>query len=89
LQTQLTKQGEFIITVESTLDSARCRCCGREIRKSHGRDDWVVVRHLPILDHPVYLRYHPKRYRCERCEGKPTTTQVLSWHESNSTQTTA
>jgi transposase len=89
LQTQLTKQGEFIITVESTLDSARCRCCGREIRKSHGRDDWVVVRHLPILGHPVYLRYRPKRYRCERCEGKPTTTQLLSWHESNSTQTTA
>jgi len=89
LQTQLTKQGEFIITVESTLDSARCRCCGREIRKSHGRDDWVVVRHLPILGHPVYLRYRPKRYRCETCEGKPTTTQLLSWHESNSTQTTA
>jgi len=89
LQTQLTKQGEFIITVESTLSSAHCRRCGREIRKPHGHDDWVMVRHLPILGHPVYLRYRPKRYRCEACEGKPTTTQLLSWHESNSSQTAA
>ncbi len=89
LQTQLTKQGEFIITVESTLDSARCRCCGRQIRKSHGRDDWLLVRHLPILGHPVYVRYRPKRYRCEVCDGKPTTTQLLSWHEPNSSHTTA
>jgi transposase len=88
LQTQITEQGEFIITVESTLSSARCRCCGREIRKFHGQDDWVIVRHLPILGRSVYLRYRPKRYRCEACADKPTTTQQLSWHESNSPQTT-
>ena len=87
LQTQLTKQGEFIITVESTLEGTRCRCCGREIQ-SHGRDEWVLVRHLPILGHPVYLRYRPKRFRCETCDGKPTTTQRLSWQEANSPQTT-
>ena len=68
LQTQLTEQDEFIITVESTLSSASCHCCGREIRKFHGLDDWVVVQHLPILGRPVYLRYRPKRYRCETCE---------------------
>jgi transposase len=88
LQTQITEQGEFIITVESTLTSARCRCCGREIRKFHGHDAWMTVRHLPILGRPVYLRYRPKRYRCETCESKPTTTQQLSWHEPNSPQTT-
>lgn len=88
LQTQITEQGEFIITVESTLTSARCRCCGRELRKFHGHDAWVTIRHLPILGRPVYLRYRPKRYRCETCKGKPTTTQQLSWHEPNSPQTT-
>ena len=88
LQTQITEQGEFIITVESTLSSAYCRCCGREIRKFHGHADWVLVRHLPILGHPVYLRYRPKRYRCETCADQPTTTQRLSWHEPNSPQTT-
>ena len=89
LQTQITEQGECLITVESTLSSARCHRCGREIRKLHGRDTWVTVRHLPILGRPVYLRYRPKRYRCEDCEGHPTTTQQLSWHEPNSPQTTA
>jgi transposase len=88
LQTQITEQGEFIITVESTLACTRCRGCGREIRKRHGHDAWITVRHLPILGRPVYLRYRPKRYRCETCDGKPTTTQQLSWHEPNSPQTT-
>lgn len=89
LQTQLSEHGDFIITVESTLSSTRCHRCGRELRKSHGHDEWVTVRHLPILGRPVYLRYRPKRYRCLACEGHPTTTQRLSWHEPNSPQTTA
>ena len=89
LQTQITEQGEFIITVESTVSSARCRRCGKAIRKFHGYDDWVTVRHLSILGQPVCLRYRPKRYRCEDCAGKPTTTQRLTWHEPNSPQTTA
>ena len=75
LQTQITSQGEFIITVESTLASARCHRCGRELRQFYGLDKWVMVRHLPILGRPVYLRYRPKRYRCKDCDGHPTTTQ--------------
>jgi transposase len=89
LQTQITEQGEFIITLGSTLSSAHCRKCGREIRKFHGLDDWVTVRHLLILGRPVYLRYRPKRYRCEDCPHKPTTMQQLTWHEANRPQTTA
>ncbi len=89
LQTHITEQGEIILTVESTLPRARCRQCGQEIRKFHGHDEWVTVRHLPILGRPVYLRYRPKRYRCEACENKPTTTQRLAWHEPNSPHTTA
>jgi len=89
LQTQLTAQGEYVITVESTLTSAACHRCGRLIRKSYGADDWVTVQHLPILGRPVYLRYRPKRYRCDTCEGRPTTTQQLTWHTPNSPQTNA
>jgi len=88
LQTQITRQGEFIITVESTLSSARCHRRGREIRQFHGLDDWVMVRHLPILGRPVYLRYRPKRYRCDGCDNHPTTTQQLAWHTPNSSITT-
>ena len=89
LQTQLTVQGEYIITIESTLTSAVCHQCGRMIRRSYGTDDWVIVQHLPILGRPVYLRYRPKRYRCDTCEGRPTTTQQLTWHTPNSPQTNA
>lgn len=89
LHTEITKQGEFIISVESTQASTRCRICGREIAKLHGHDDWVMVRHLSILGRPTYLRYRPKRYQCDDCAGKPTTTQRLAWHESNSPHTVA
>ena len=89
LQTQITAHGEFMITVESTLTSARCRRCGRELRRFYGLDKWVTVRQLPILGRPVYLRYRPKRYRCEECDGHPTTTQQLTWHTPNSPHTTA
>jgi transposase len=72
-------QGGWTITVESTLASTHCRKCGRRIREFHGHDDWVEVRHLPIFDQAVFIRYQPKRYRCPYCEGGPTTTQGLRW----------
>jgi hypothetical protein len=61
LQTPITGHGEFLLTVESTLTSARGHCCGREVRKLHGHDAGVTVRHWPILGRPVYLRYRPQR----------------------------
>jgi len=73
-------RGGWTITVESTLETTKCRQCGREINAFHGHDGWVEVRHLPILDQMVFIRYQPKRYRCPYCEGGPTTTQSLSWH---------
>jgi transposase len=84
LRTALGERGELIITIESTKDGTRCRKCGKWIKKSHGRDDWVMIRHLPAFGRPTYLRYRPKRYQCEECEDHPTTTQNLEWHEANS-----
>ena len=84
LQTALGEQGELIITLESTKGGTRCRRCGRWITKFHGRDEWVTIRHLPVFGRPSYLRYRPKRYQCQECEGHPTTTQNLEWHETNS-----
>ena len=42
------------------------------------------IRYLPVFGRPAYLRYRPKRYQCQECEGKPTTTQTLEWYNSNS-----
>lgn len=84
LQTYLSERGEIIITIESTKVGTQCRKCGKWITKLHGRDEWVTIRHLPAFGRPSYLRYRPKRYQCQDCEGHPTTTQRLEWHDANS-----
>jgi len=89
LKTEINKRGEVIIAIESTKKGANCRWCGNWITKSHGYNKWVMVRHLPVFGRPTYLRYRPKRYRCEKCEKKPTTTQRLEWHEKGSPNTMA
>jgi transposase len=89
LRTEINEHGEVIITIESTKGGVRCSRCGHWTEKFHGHDDWVKVRHLPIFDRPTYLRYRPKRYQCEVCEGHPTTTEQLDWANSNGAHTVA
>jgi transposase len=89
LDTQINQNGDYIITIESTLESARCRKCGRVIGKFHGHDDWVTLRHLAILGRQVYVRFRLQPYECLDCDGQPTTTQHVSWHTPNSPNTTA
>jgi len=84
LQTSASERGEIIITIESTKAGTSCRKCGKWITKLHGREDWVTIRHLPVFGRPTYLRYRPKRYQCQACEGSPTTTQSLEWQDANS-----
>jgi transposase len=89
LQTELTKDRELILTVESTLISTICRRCGRTITEPHGLDEPRLLRHLPILGQVVYLRIRPKRFRCPWCQGHPTTTQTLDWYDPNALHTNA
>lgn len=84
LKTEINRAGELIITIESTKKTTNCRRCGKEIHKFHGHDKWVTLRYLPVFGRPTYLRYRPKRYRCEQCDEQPTTTQRVEWHEPKS-----
>ena len=52
--------------------------------KLHGRDEWVTIRHLPAFGRATYLRYRPNRYQCQDCEGHPTTSETLEWHDAKS-----
>ena len=89
LKTEINKRGDVIITIESTKKGTNCRWCGQWTTKSHGYDKWVQKRHLPVFGRPTYLRYRPRRYQCEHCEKKPTTTQRLDWQEKGSPNTMA
>ena len=89
LQTELTKAGELILTIESTLNGTTCRRCGRTITERHGLDQPRLLRHLPILGRVVYLRIRPKRFRCPWCDDHPTTTQQLDWYDPQALHTKA
>jgi transposase len=89
LQTELTKDDELILTIESTLTSTTCRRCGRTITERYGVDEPRLLRHLPILGRVVYLRIRPKRFRCPVCDDHPTTTQQLDWYDPNALHTKA
>lgn len=85
---QVNEYGDYIITVESTRDSAICQHCGKQITNSNGHGREIELRHLPILGHHVYIRLRPKRFECPDCGGK-TTTQKLDWYEFKSPHTKA
>jgi transposase len=89
LQTELTKDGELVLTIESTLTSTTCRRCGGTITERYGVDEPRLLRHLPILGRVVYLRIRPKRFRCPWCDDHPTTTQQLDWYDQGALHTKA
>lgn len=84
---KMNKNGDYIITVESTVDHTHCRQCHRKISKCKGHDRAITLRHLPILGHAVYIRLRPKRFECPYCLTKPRTTQQLSWYKPKSPHT--
>ncbi len=87
LEVSKTDQGHWLIRIESTLSGTTCHQCGRQLTHFHGFDQAIRLRHLPVFDTPVFVEFRPKRYQCHHCEGKPTTTQRLSWHELRSPNT--
>ena len=87
LEVSKTEEGNWLIRVESTLKVTKCRKCDRELTQFHGFDQAIRLRHLPVFEQPVYVEFKPKRYQCPDCQGKPTTTQRLSWHELRSPNT--
>lgn len=89
VSSEMGAKRELILKVESTKGQAICRLCGRETRKYHSRGRAVRLRHLPILGYRVFIEIEPKRYQCESCPDKPTTTEECSWYQSKSPHTRA
>lgn len=89
LEVRQTLKSEWLIRVESVAGGTTCHKCGERITEFHGLDAPLRLRHLPLFEVPVYLELRPKRYRCRRCEGGPTTTEQPSWYQRRSPNTTA
>jgi transposase len=86
---EITKGGDFVITVRRMVEGAHCHRCGRPISKAYGHGRTLPLRHLSILGRTSYIRIRPVRYQCGECPGWPTTTQRLSWYEPRSPHTKA
>jgi transposase len=87
LEVSKTEEGHWLIRIESTLKGTTCHRCGQQIINFHGFDHPIRLRHLPLFNTPVWIEFRPKRYQCHNCNGKPTTTQRLKWHELRSPNT--
>jgi transposase len=89
IETKHTRDGEFIITVESQEKTTICGVCKETIQCNYGQGQALRLRHLPILGQATYLIIRPKRGQCPTCLHNPTTTQQLDWYEQRSPHTKA
>lgn len=81
----IDEKGNIILKVRSKKDYSTCHKCGKPATKPHGKAPKLTIRHLPILDTPVYLVIDPIRYQCEHCDDHPTTTEQYDWADRRST----
>ena len=89
LATEKTRDGKFIITVESRRETTQCGVCKQEIACNYGHSQAVRLRHLPILGQETTIEIRPRRGQCPTCLHNPTTTQTLSWYDQRSPHTKA
>src|SRR6476619_4053916 len=51
------RHGDFVITVQSTVEGTSCHTCGKKVTKVYGYDREITFRHLPILGRKTYIRF--------------------------------
>ena len=78
---------EIFIHVCAIEEKTNCHKCGKEIDKYYAMGQEIKLRHLPILGQTVYIIIKPKRYLCEDCPDRTTTTQKFSWYREKAKAT--
>ena len=69
--------------IESTRSYALCHQCGQRASKFFESGETLRLRHLPICERAVTLYLHTKRYLCQSCSGRLTTTERGSWYDTD------
>lgn len=87
LDIKLISNNTLYIYVNSTKEGCHCHQCGKATQCYYGKGQEIVLRHLPILNYKTYIVLKTKRYQCENCHDKPTTTQILDWYKPKSKMT--
>ena len=85
---EISRNGEFIITVSNTKKEVMCKKCNSST-DPHGHGRVIRLRHLPIFDRTTYIDITPARGICKSCDGQPTTTQQSTWYNPGSPYTKA
>lgn len=83
----IDEQGNIVFKVKSKKGYSICHKCGKHATKPNAQAPLRRIRHLSILDQPVYLEITPIRYRCEHCDDGTTTTEQYDWVDRNATVT--
>jgi len=78
------KNGNIILEMVSKNKHGLCHKCGKPATKRNGMAPTRLIRHLSILDTPVYLQITPIRYACESCDDNTTITEQYDWCNRNS-----
>ena len=81
------KNRNIILEVVSKNKHSTCHKYGKPATKRNGLAPTRLIRHLSILDTPVYLQITPIRYACESCDDNTTTTEQYDWCNRNSSTT--
>jgi transposase len=88
-EVEMDREGNYRVTVHSTVHGTHCHQCGNVINHFYGYGEFITLRHLSLLGWQVELRIRPQRYLCTQCGGQPTTTQKLAWYDHRSGHTQA
>lgn len=86
-QQAIDNSGNIILSIKSTKTKTKCKQCGKDATKRYGYGPEISIRHLPILDTPVYLKIKPARYQCKHCGNNKITTEEYEWCAKGAKQT--
>jgi len=86
---EIDRDGNYRVTVHSIECGTQCHQCGHLIDDFYGHGEFITLRHLSLFGRQVELYLRPPRYHCQRCHGKPTTTQRAAWYNHRSRCTRA